>query len=189
MQLTRLSLVALVGLVAHCYAACECDARDQPCIDSCVTEANSCVTGCKGDTACYESCIDDNWPSGDMFEQSGLSHSKPNINSDSDEEKDNKNKNKDGKDGGKDEKNDKNDNMSSSDNKNSPSMASPISVMTTPGAMASASSGPMSTMPASNTALASPAMASNNLMSKAPSVPLPVTLLVGALLLALIPQA
>lgn len=73
-------IILLVAFVAICYAKCDCDASDNGCISKCgmvfyqinkyimlklcvhlVVEANSCVTSCKGNIECYESCIDDKW--------------------------------------------------------------------------------------------------------------------------------
>ncbi|KAG2213449.1 hypothetical protein INT47_009123 [Mucor saturninus] len=56
-------ILLLVAFAAICYAKCDCDAADNSCISKCVVEANSCVTSCKGNIECYESCIDDKWPS------------------------------------------------------------------------------------------------------------------------------
>ncbi|CAO3657155.1 unnamed protein product [Mucor hiemalis] len=50
-------------LVNKCYCKCDCDPNDNGCVSDCVVEANSCVTSCHGNIECYESCIDDKWPS------------------------------------------------------------------------------------------------------------------------------
>ncbi|KAI8384497.1 uncharacterized protein BYT42DRAFT_643300 [Radiomyces spectabilis] len=55
-------LIALAFFVASCWAACNCDASDYKCVSQCVVEANACVSDCKGDTVCYENCIDNKWP-------------------------------------------------------------------------------------------------------------------------------
>ncbi|KAI9483793.1 MAG: hypothetical protein EXX96DRAFT_559700 [Benjaminiella poitrasii] len=44
------------------FASCDCDANDNACVSQCVIDANSCVTSCKGNIACYQRCIDDKWP-------------------------------------------------------------------------------------------------------------------------------
>ncbi|KAI8338137.1 hypothetical protein BC941DRAFT_470133 [Chlamydoabsidia padenii] len=67
--------VLFLSMALSISAACDCDPTDQTCIDKCVTEANSCVTSCKGETTCYEKCIDNDWPSGDMFKKQGMSSS------------------------------------------------------------------------------------------------------------------
>ncbi|KAI8093259.1 uncharacterized protein BX664DRAFT_384714 [Halteromyces radiatus] len=67
------TLILSLITVSYVVASCECEPTDQSCIDSCVTEANSCVTSCKGDTSCYEECIDNKWPSGQMFHKQDMS--------------------------------------------------------------------------------------------------------------------
>ncbi|SAL99725.1 hypothetical protein [Absidia glauca] len=69
--------VFVLSMAMATSAACDCEATDQTCIDKCVTEANSCVTSCKGETNCYEKCIDNDWPSGEMFNKQGMSSSMP----------------------------------------------------------------------------------------------------------------
>ncbi|KAG1439639.1 hypothetical protein G6F56_012228 [Rhizopus delemar] len=56
----------LLALIASCYAACDCSAADQPCLDKCVTSANSCVVKCQKESAgesCEQACFAANWPS------------------------------------------------------------------------------------------------------------------------------
>ncbi|CAO3590382.1 unnamed protein product [Absidia cylindrospora] len=58
--------ILVLSLALTCSAICDCEAQDQECVQKCVIEANSCITSSKGETS-YEDCIDDKWPSGDMF--------------------------------------------------------------------------------------------------------------------------
>ncbi|KAG1054261.1 hypothetical protein G6F43_003717 [Rhizopus delemar] len=56
----------LVAFIASCYAACDCAASDQTCLDKCVTSANSCVVKCQKNNAgeaCEQACFVANWPS------------------------------------------------------------------------------------------------------------------------------
>ncbi|KAG1150709.1 hypothetical protein G6F37_004173 [Rhizopus arrhizus] len=56
----------LVAFIASCYAACDCAASDQSCLDKCVTSANSCVVKCQKNNsgeACEQACFVANWPS------------------------------------------------------------------------------------------------------------------------------
>lgn len=74
----------LVAFIASCYAACDCAASDQTCLDKCgkdtchilvvlrvnffffnlVTSANSCVVKCQKNNAgeaCEQACFVANW--------------------------------------------------------------------------------------------------------------------------------
>ncbi|KAI8141039.1 hypothetical protein BJV82DRAFT_186786 [Fennellomyces sp. T-0311] len=55
-------MLLLAVALAVCYAKCDCDAQDQDCVRKCVTDADVCITNCKGDTVCYEGCIGNKWP-------------------------------------------------------------------------------------------------------------------------------
>ncbi|KAL7308803.1 hypothetical protein PS15m_010950 [Mucor circinelloides] len=66
---TIINLLFCLYYIAGCYAHCDCDATDNACISKCVVEANSCVTSCRGNIECYESCIDDKWPDADLADE------------------------------------------------------------------------------------------------------------------------
>ncbi|KAL0095852.1 hypothetical protein J3Q64DRAFT_1827758 [Phycomyces blakesleeanus] len=59
MKLTISALVLAIAVSA--VAACDCKADDHTCLSKCVTDANSCITGCRDDQ-CYRNCVNNKWP-------------------------------------------------------------------------------------------------------------------------------
>ncbi|KAI9300184.1 hypothetical protein BJ944DRAFT_273406 [Cunninghamella echinulata] len=67
MKLLSVGIVALSLYTVSISAGCECQPGQADCIETCVKEANACVGKCKGNVPCYQDCIDNRWPSSDMF--------------------------------------------------------------------------------------------------------------------------
>ncbi|CAO3622643.1 unnamed protein product [Cunninghamella blakesleeana] len=76
MKVLSIGLVALSVYAAVCKAGCECKPSDAACIETCVKEANSCVLECHGKTDCYQDCIDNSWPSAEMFKHENEENTK-----------------------------------------------------------------------------------------------------------------